>query len=77
MFRPLYWTSPATSSIRVAYVNEEYTAILVTKEIVKINALYLSVNVFPSTKVLIRRFRNQKETGTSLFFFGNNFWDCY
>ena len=77
MFRPLYWTSPATSCIRVAYVNEEYTAILVTKEIVKINALYLSVNVFPSTKVLIRRFRNQKETGTSLFFFGNNFWDCY
>ena len=78
MFRPLYWTSLATFGIRVTYVNEEYTAILVTKEIVKNNALYLSVNVFPSTKVLIRHFRNQKETGTSLFlFFGNNFWECY
>ena len=35
MFRPLYWTSSATSCIRVAYVNEEYTAILVTREDVK------------------------------------------
>ena len=64
-------TSPATSCIRVAYyVNDEYTDILVTRENVKKNALYLSVSVFPSTKVLIRHFRNQKETGTSLFFGG-------
>ena len=42
-----------------------------SRPLVKHNALYLSVNVFPSTKVLIRHFRNEKDTGT--FFFGNNF----
>ena len=47
--------------------NGEYTAILVTKEVVKNNALYLSVGVFPSIKLLIRHFRSQKETGTSFF----------
>ena len=57
--------------------NGEYTDILVTKEVVKKNALYLSVGVFSSIKLLIRHFRNhgQKETGT--IFLGNNFRDCY
>ena len=47
--------------------NGEYTAILVMKEVVKNNELYLSVSVFPSINLLTRHFRNQKETGTSFF----------
>ena len=48
--------------------NGEYTAISVTKEVVKNNELYLSVSIFPSINLLTRHFRNQKETGTSFFF---------
>ena len=55
--------------------NGEYTAILITKEVVKNNALYLSVSVFSSIKLLkFATLETRKKMGR--FFFGNNFRDC-
>ena len=49
-----------------AYVNEEYTAILVTREhvISKHKSTYLPLQ------------KPERNWDESFFFFGNNFWDC-
>ena len=55
--------------------NGKYTAILITKEVVKNNALYLIVSVFSSIKLLkFASLETRKKMGR--VFFGNNFRDC-